>query len=253
MKEILIRNTIIGKGIPKICVPIVSSGAEGILEQARIIRELDCEMAEWRMDWYEDILQEGSAARILKELRNILGEKIIIATFRTQREGGKHAVDFYQYERINLAAAETGCADFIDVEIFSFGEIAESLIHALHEKGVKVIASNHDFKKTPPKEELVTRLLRMQSLGADIPKIAVMPQSPQDVLTLLEATEEMVRCHGKSPIITMSMAGMGGISRITGELFGSAVTFASAGKASAPGQIPINKLKRVLDLLHESL
>ena len=46
----------------------------------------------------------------------------------------------------------------------------------------------------------------MQELGADIPKIAVMPTCRRDVLTLLCATEEMYTEHADRPIITMSMA-----------------------------------------------
>ena len=61
----------------------------------------------------------------------------------------------------------------------------------------------------------------MQELGADIPKIAVMPTCRRDVLTLLCATEEMYTEHADRPIITMSMAGTGLISRLCGEVFGS--------------------------------
>ena len=43
---------------------------------------------------------------------------------------------------------------------------------------------------------------------------------------------------------------MGCISRICGELTGSAVTFASVGTASAPGQLPIQELKTTLELIH---
>ena len=45
----------------------------------------------------------------------------------------------------------------------------------------------------PRPEDIIYRLRRMQDLGADLPKIAVMPQSPQDVLTLLAATLTMKR------------------------------------------------------------
>ena len=79
----------------------------------------------------------------------------------------------------------------------------------------------------------------MQELDADIPKIAVMPQNKKDVLTLLAATEEMVSEYADRPIITMSMAGTGLISRLCGEVFGSALTFGAVGKASAPGQFSL--------------
>ena len=62
----------------------------------------------------------------------------------------------------------------------------------------------------------------MQDYGADIPKMAVMPKSKQDVLTLLSATLEMSEQFADRPIITMSMAGTGVVSRLTGETFGSA-------------------------------
>lgn len=32
--------------------------------------------------------------------------------------------------------------------------------------GVKVVASNHDFDKTPDKDDIVGRLVKMQELGA---------------------------------------------------------------------------------------
>ena len=131
--------------------------------------------------------------------------------------------------------------------------VLEKVIKTAHECGVKVIASNHDFRKTPPKEELIARMRKMQELGADIPKIAVMPQSTEDLLTLLSATEEMRRCYADRPVITMSMAGTGLISRLCGEVFGSALTFGAVGKASAPGQINVNELERVLDIIHKSL
>ena len=93
----------------------------------------------------------------------------------------------------------------------------------------------------------------MQELGADITKIAVMPQSKKDVLTLLAATEEMYREHADRPMITMSMSGTGALSRLCGEVFGSAMTFGAAGKASAPGQMEVKELAQVLSLLHKSL
>ena len=46
----------------------------------------------------------------------------------------------------------------------------------------ELVASNHDFFKTPAQSDIVYRLRKMQDMGADIPKIAVMPQNKRDVL-----------------------------------------------------------------------
>ena len=143
--------------------------------------------------------------------------------------------------------------DLIDVEIFTGDDIVKKIIDGAHAAGVKVIVSNHDFFKTPAKADIIYRLRKMQDMNADIPKIAVMPQNKKDVLTLLAATEEMTTNYADRPIITMSMAGTGVISRLCGEVFGSSMTFGAAKKASAPGQMGVNDLNTVLGLLHNAM
>ena len=118
------------------------------------------------------------------------------------------------------------------------------------EKGVTIVMSSHDFQKTPPYEELVQRLLGMKQRGADVVKLACMPQCAHDVLTLLQATEHVKTLYPDEPLITMSMGQMGVISRISGEVFGSAMTFGAAKNASAPGQLDIATLQQMLQVLH---
>ena len=146
-------------------------------------------------------------------------------------------------------AAVSGLTDVIDIELFNDEAQIRSLVSDAHAAGVKVIMSNHDFHKTPAQEDIIYRLRRMQDLGADLPKIAVMPQSPQDVLTLLSATLTMKEKYATRPLITMSMGKSGGVSRVTGRLFGSAMTFGTVGQASAPGQIAITQLRELMDIL----
>lgn len=128
-----------------------------------------------------------------------------------------------------------------------------SLVESVHLSNVFVILSNHDFDKTPAKEEIISRLRKAQELDGDLPKIAVMPSSTTDVLTLLDATNTMHEQYADRPIITMSMAGKGVISRLAGEIFGSAITFGAAQKASAPGQVPVSELRNALTLIHSNL
>lgn len=253
MNTVKIRNVEIGSGIPKICVPIIGSTRKEILSEAAKIKETDADIAEWRADWYEDVFEFSQTAETARRLRDVLGETPLLFTFRTAREGGEKEIAADIYADLNKHMIKAGYIDLIDVEAFTGDEAVQKTVACAHEHGVRVIISNHDFHKTPEKAELISRLRKMQNLGADIPKIAVMPQNTQDVLTLLAATEEMKDTYADRPIITMSMAGTGLISRLCGELFGSALTFGTAGKASAPGQIPVRDLKSVLDLLHSSL
>ena len=83
--------------------------------------------------------------------------------------------------------------------------------------------------------------------------MGVMMKGEKDVLTLLSATEEMASDYADRPIITMSMAGLGSISRIACEAFGSCLTFGSGAQASAPGQIGAEKLHQALQIVHDAL
>ena len=253
MNPVVVRNVAIGEGIPKICVPIVGKTREEILEAAKNILPIGADVVEWRVDWYEDIFDFEKVEETAKQLREVLGEMPILFTFRTSKEGGEKAIETETYVELNQNAAKTGLIDLVDVEAFTGDEAVKAIVEIAHANGVKVIASNHDFHKTPAKEEIVSRLRKMQELGADIPKIAVMPQNTKDVLTLLAATEEMASEYADRPIITMSMSGTGVISRLCGEVFGSALTFGAVGKVSAPGQMRIEDLTTVLGLLHKSL
>lgn len=248
-----VRGVRIGEGIPKICVPIVGTTRDEILAAAKSFESVKKDVVEWRADWFDGVFDFAQVEAVLKELRRVLGNTPILFTFRTANEGGEKAIEPAAYAELNKRAAATGLIDLVDVEAFTGDEVVRDIIESAHESGVVVVASNHDFEKTPEKDEIVRRLRKMQELGADIPKIAVMPQSRKDVLTLLSATEEMASKYADRPIITMSMSATGLISRLCGECFGSALTFGAVGKASAPGQMNASDLSEILNLIHTSL
>ena len=253
MNPVVVRNVKIGEGIPKIIVPIVGVTRDDIVSEAKTFDSIPVDVVEWRVDWYEDVFDTEKVKETAAALREALKDIPILFTFRTSKEGGEKAIEAADYAALNKAVAASGSVDMIDVEVFTGDEIVKDIIDSAHAHGVKVVASNHDFFKTPEKDDIVGRLRKMQELGADIPKIAVMPQNKKDVLTLLAATEEMSSEYADRPIITMSMAGTGVISRLAGEVFGSSMTFGAAKKASAPGQMGVQDLSTVLDLLHKSL
>lgn len=252
MKEITVRNVTFGTGIPKICVPIVGKTEEEILCQAKELGNLPADLAEWRADWYKEWEDIDKVKQIAEKLRKILGEMPVLFTFRTGYEGGASEIDEEMYGTLSLAMAGCEAIDLLDVEAFRNEKIVEQIVETAHVNGKKVIMSNHDFSATPSEAELVRRLTCMQRMGADMAKIAVMPQSMQDVITLMGAS---LRCNEElsCPIITMSMGAMGSISRICGEFSGSAITFSSAKIASAPGQIEATKMKYMLETLHKSM
>ncbi|MCC0683645.1 type I 3-dehydroquinate dehydratase [Clostridioides sp. ZZV14-6345] len=254
MKKIVqVKNINIGEGVPKICVPIIGKNKEDIIKEVKELKEECLDIIEWRVDFFENVENIQEVKNTLYELKSYISNIPLLFTFRSIVEGGEKLISKDYYITLNKEISNTGLIDLLDVELFIGDEIVEEVVNFAHKKGVKVIISNHDFNKTPKKEEIISRLCRMQELGADLPKIAVMPQNEKDVLVLLEATNEMFRIYADRPIVTMSMSGVGVISRLCGEIFGSALTFGAAKNVSAPGQISFKELNSALNLLHKSI
>ncbi len=247
MKVINIRNTQIGSGLPKICVPVTGVSKEEILQQTAKAVEQAPDLLEWRADFYEDLFEIEKVKQTAKTMRNILGEIPLIFTIRTKGEGGNCDILPENYSNILKHVAQIEDIDLIDVEIF-MAESMKVLIKELQKDEKVVIASNHHFHCTPSIEEMTQILDAMEQAGADIRKLAVMPSCPEDVLALLSATVE-ANHKGENPVITMSMNCLGAVSRVAGQIFGSCVTFGTVGSASAPGQLELSDLKRFLKKL----
>lgn len=250
-KPIQIKDLTIGGGMPKVCVPLTASSREGLRREAAAAKEAGADLIEWRADFYKDLLQTEKTLETLDELSAILDRIPLLFTIRTKEEGGSIQITPEDYEDLNLAAAKSGKADLIDVEVFSGETEKKSLIAAIQETGVHVIGSSHDFEKTDDSETLLKRFKEIDAAGADILKMAVMPDEFEDVSAIMQVTSRMTKEYTDKPVISMSMGSLGSISRIAGENFGSSVTFATVGAASAPGQFPIRELRMMMDALHE--
>ncbi len=244
-----VKNIELGTGIPKICVSITGRNADEILKQAEEIKNNPVDIAEWRADYFEEVFQTEKVLDTLKQLVEVLKDCPILFTFRRKMEGGEKDISLEEYRALNLSVVESGLADLTDIELFAGNELVREIVDIAHKNNVKVVISNHDFAKTPEKEEILFRLRRMQELGGDIPKIAVMPQCEKDVITLLSVTEEFGSEYADRPFITISMSKLGLVSRLAGGVFGSAMTFGAVGEVSAPGQMEAKRLKEILEML----
>lgn len=242
------RQLTLGTGRPKIAVPITGRTTAEILAAVAPIKAAQPDLVEWRVDFYGDVTDGEKLQQTGQQLRTALGDLALLTTFRTHGEGGELALSEAAYFQLCRTILAGGFTDALDVERYHDEVSVKQLVAQAHQQNVVVIMSNHDFAKTPAQAELVQRLTSMVAWGADIAKIAVMPQSPADVLTLLAATNE-ARETLDQPIITMSMGDLGKVSRLAGEVFGSCLSFATVGAASAPGQIAVDRLRPVLDEL----
>lgn len=251
-KVVVVRNVRIGEDIPKIAVSLMGTDERELADEIEKLNNIKFDIVEWRVDFYKDVENIDKIKNTLSYIRKLLKDIPIIFTFRTKNEGGNREISKEYYVELLRKIVKTKEIDLVDIELFTGDEEVINIVNISHKNEVKVIISNHDFEKTPSKKEITDRLKKMIDLGADIPKIAVMPKCRNDVLTLLSATSDIDEEYSDIPIITMSMGSIGMVSRIVGEFFGSALTFGAAEKTSAPGQIKADDLSAILSLIHKS-
>jgi 3-dehydroquinate dehydratase-1 len=252
MKPItLAGRPLAGGALPAVCIPLVGRSADALIAEAAAVAPKSPDLVEWRVDFFEGIDSTDEVVALAARLRQATGAVPLLFTRRSVREGGQpiaiteaRVVDLYR------AVCSAKAADIVDFEMAAEDADLEAVRLAARASGVALLLSFHDFGKTPPVPQLLARFRQAQALGADIAKVAVMPQSRADVLALLQATlqasEELA-----IPVAGMSMGALGAVSRLCGGEFGSALTFAVGHAASAPGQLPIEALRRGLAALRD--
>lgn len=244
--EVKVRNVTFGEGLPKICIPITDSNLEELVPSIEALKKAPYDFVEWRADFYQGIEDNEIRFKAMTFIREQLAETPVLFTIRTSTEGGKLEISTEDYIKLNCDVIKSGLVDLVDVELTRGDDTMKKIVTCANENEVKIVGSIHDNAATPSKDQIVHHLTQMQVLGADIAKCAVMPQSARDVMTLLDATLTMREQHPDTPVITMAMGKQGVISRVCGSIFGSSVTFGTAGRASAPGQLPADLLATFL-------
>ena len=272
-------------GVPAVAVSLTGPTAAHARAQARHAIDAGADVLELRVDLLEEVdalvafteapgeaatdsmVVATAAAQVLECLRrmtDVIDATPLLLTCRTAAEGGRARLDDSGYSALlrsvldELAGWEPGRRpSAVDVEV-QRGCLLQVSEQA-HGLGIDVVASFHDFKATPVDDVLEDVLSRMASEGADLAKIAVWPTGADDVARLLGVCARATAAPGKGtglglPVAAMSMGALGAVSRVA-PVFGSALTFAvvpdeqGETQASAPGQLPIQDVRRCLELL----
>lgn len=250
---IQIKDKVLGGGIPLITMPFVGKTLEGLKEECQTALEHLPDLVEWRADYFEGIGEPAKALEGLNTLNDNLGGIPILFTLRSASEGGAQVLeDSTRYEVIE-AVVQTGLVSLVDIEAASPQSLIEPVRALTRAHGVALILSNHDFKATPEPEEMVNRLLKAQALGADIVKLAVMPQSREDVLNLMLASVRYNDLPDATHAVTISMSGDGLITRLAAAFSHSVITFCAGKGVSAPGQVPAEEMRGPMGLLARHL
>lgn len=247
--KVEVRGKTIGGENVLICLPLLGSEEKDLLQRVEELAALEPDLIEWRADGFSGAGDSKACIKLLQEFRTIIGEIPLIFTHRIDLEGGLQSLSQESRLKMIAAAIDSGQVDIVDVELCNDEQFLQAAKERANGRGVRLILSHHNFEKTPNIDFIYKKLVSAQEQGADIAKIAVMPQRSEDVLTLLSATNRARNGAVDIPMITISMAREGVITRIAGGLFGSDVTFAAGTQASAPGQIGFDDLSSTMKIL----
>lgn len=237
---------------PKVCVPLVGKSHEALQHEMNQLKRTTVDIFEWRVDHFENISDVNMVVRIAEEIQRET-KRPLLFTRRSEAEGGQRIpIDEAQVVKLYEALITSGSVHGVDIELRQAEKDIFHLSKQANQQGIDVVLSYHNFTETPSEQVLEEKFNAAVERGADVAKVAVMPQSLADVLTLLRVTEKMSR-NIPIPLISMAMGENGMVSRLAGGVFGSALTFASGIQTSAPGQLPVADVEQVLRILNRNM
>ena len=221
----------------KIVVPIMPRNLADVAA-IDLERLTDADIIEWRADFLpkEEILKVAPAV-----FEKFVGRELIF-TLRTTSEGGNIDLSDQEYVSLIKEVAALYHPDFIDFEYYSHKAVFEEMLDFPN-----LVLSYHNFEETP--ENFLEIMSELTTLSPAVVKMAVMPETEQDVLDVMNYTRGFKTLNTGQAYATMSMGDLGILSRLAGRITGSCWTFASLDEASAPGQIPLATLKKFLEVL----
>ncbi|USS90575.1 type I 3-dehydroquinate dehydratase [Fructilactobacillus carniphilus] len=226
----------------QVAVPLVAETTEVVLKQAQTLKKLNPDLVEWRIDGYQAVTDWEQLDACGSQLQQLLAPLSLLVTYRTVVEGGAGTLTGSAYQQLLQRLVQAPWVQAVDVE---WNTISLPALQELQQSQCPLILSQHHFQGTPSLAELRQTLQAMAASGADVVKMATMPHTARDVLTLLTATNE-ARQRFSCPVITMAMGELGKVTRVTGNLFGSALTFAAGEQQSAPGQLDVALVRELL-------
>ncbi|WKY48419.1 type I 3-dehydroquinate dehydratase [Eubacteriaceae bacterium ES3] len=230
------------------CIPLTGATIDEISVEIDAGLKQECDYFEWRRDYYriDDKVLEINEIEDLLRIREMIGYKGLIYTFRGEHEGGvNHWPDTERLSGICFAL-KSGVVDYIDTELDNEEEFHQQISRELLKSETGMILSSHDFDKTPSEEEIKGFFKQMDEKGADVKKMAVKTVDKNDLHRILRTA---LCDESQKPLIVIGMGPLGVMSRVVPEIFGGSLTFAAGLKKTAPGQLTIAEILKLRQAL----
>ena len=125
------------------------------------------------IDFYKNILQFDALKNLFLNIAALQIKKPIILTIRTAAEGGEIEIDPKDYFHVYELGIESKAFDIYDVELALGTNMAIELHTLIHDASKYMLMSAHHFNRTPEVDSLMQKFKSMDSLEADIMKIAM--------------------------------------------------------------------------------
>jgi len=246
----------------KICVaiPIKSGNLNSNKQTIEKVLDKSPDLIEFRFDFISDV--KLITHFFLKELVSIIPPKIPkIFTFRKKQQGGQYNLS--ENERLDVLSRLIEVKpDYLDIEINSESQILKNLIDLAYDNNVRLIFSHHDFEKSITYEEIAEMLIRfdeqlknelnidLSKINESIFKIILTARVFDDNLNVLNICKKLSGQNKK--FVCFAMGEMGILARILCVKFGSSWTYGSLDEKTAPGQINVEKIREIHQLIFEN-
>jgi len=221
--------------LPRVCVAVIGADANQMVEKAEALAR-DNSFLELRLDY---LAKPGLALSRIKRFTESHHGTVVIATCRRASSGGKFKGSIASQLDILGKASAAGC-QLVDVELQTASKCKPEQLQKLRGRAA-LILSFHDFRATKKLDETLEKML---AYPADFYKIVSTATTLSDNVAMIKF---LARQGDRHSLVSMCMGEQGIISRVLGVRAGSVFTFgaASAGEATAPGQVPAQELRNV--------
>jgi len=216
-----------------IAVPLSDQNLE---EGLRAVKRLGADIVELRVDMFERT-EPDYVLSWVKRAKEI-GLSTIL-TIRSPEEGGREVPN-----RERIFELVSPYADYTDIELSSRALIPY-VRNLTKTSDKKLIISYHNFELTPANWILREIFREGIRWGADIVKVAVKANSYEDTARLL-----CVARQEEGQKIIISTGKYGKISRVSGFIFGSVISYAYYKQATAEGQLSLEEMVKLREMLY---
>jgi 3-dehydroquinate dehydratase I len=219
----------------KICVSIAETNSSSIRKQTDKAFELGADYVEVRFDF----IKPDELSTAIESTKDIKDKSVF--TLRSKAEGGKFAGNEEQrlFWLRNLIEQRPM---LVDIELETIKR-DDNLADFIDQQNTPILVSWHDFVQTPTNDKIAEVLSDMR-MYSNYVKVVTTAKNIEDSLRLLDMYESTIGLH---PIL-FAMGDAGIISRVMCTIIGNApFTYASLGKAIAPGQITLTQMRRLYD------